>query len=106
MVSGLSIETAERQVAADLLLMFGNRLPPVGIGLDDPGVHSQLKGDKSQNLVIDFQRLLARKPAKDPYKNDLVRKPQPNTSPGNFPSGQPPANWRQGSFAAGKRRGR
>ena len=43
------IESAQTQVLADALLMFGDRLLPAGVGVDRLGVGSQLQGGEPQD---------------------------------------------------------
>ena len=47
--SGGGIESAQTQVLADALLMFGDRLLPAGVGVDRLGVGSQLQGGEPQD---------------------------------------------------------
>lgn len=47
-VAAAGIESAQSQVLADALLMFGDRLLPAGVGVDRLGVGSQLQGGEPQ----------------------------------------------------------
>ena len=74
--SGGGIESAQTQVLADALLMFGDRLLPAGVGVDRLGVGSQLQGGEPQDLAVDLQGRLLGKSAEHTHEGDLVREAQ------------------------------
>ena len=75
--SGGGIESAQTQVLADALLMFGDRLLPAGVGVDRLGVGSQLQGGEPQDLPVDLQGRLLGKSPEHTHEGDLVREAQP-----------------------------
>ena len=72
----MRIESAQTQVLADALLMFGDRLLPAGVGVDRLGVGSQLQGGEPQDLAVDLQGRLLGESAEHTHEGDLVREAQ------------------------------
>ena len=57
--------------------MFGDRLAAIGVRADGIRTRAQLQSGEPQDLLIDLQRLLPRKPAQNAHKGDLIREAQP-----------------------------
>ena len=74
---GCGTECAQKQVLANVLLMFGNRLLPISVSVNGLRVATQLQGGESQDLLLDLQWRLSGKPPENAHEGDLVRKSKP-----------------------------
>ena len=56
--------------------MLRDGLTPLGIGLDEDGIEGDLLGDKDQQVIEEFQRLLRRKATRQPQEAQLIGEAQ------------------------------
>ena len=80
-VSGRGIEGAQAQVVTNALLMFGNGLAPLGVGVDRFRGEAQLQGGETQDLAVDLQRSLPGEAAEDADKGNLIGEAQSVVGP-------------------------
>ena len=71
---GRGIEGAQVQVVANMLLMFGNGLAPLGVGVDRVRGESQLQGGKAQDVAVYLQRSLPGEAPEDTDEGNLIGK--------------------------------
>ena len=83
-VSGRGIEGTQAQEVTNMLLMFGNGLAPLGVGVDRFRGESQLQGGEAQNLAVDLQRNLPGESAEDADEGDLIGEAQSVVGPSSL----------------------
>ena len=80
-VPGRGIEGTQAQVVADKVLMFGNGLAPLGVGVDRVRGKSQLQGGEAQDFAVDLQRRLPGEAPEDADEGNLIGEAQSVVGP-------------------------
>jgi len=79
-LSRRGVKGVQVKMRTDEALMVGDRLSSRSVIVDPLGIAAQMQGGEPQDVRIDFQRLLLRKPSHHPHKRHLVGKTQPVVS--------------------------
>ena len=83
-VPGRGIEGAQAQVVANTLLMFGNGLAPLCVGVDRFGGELQLQGGEAQDLAVDLQWSLPGEAPEDTDEGNLISEAQSVVGPSSL----------------------
>ena len=80
-VPSRGIEGTQAQVVANVLLMFGNGLAALGVGVDRFRGESQLQGGEAQDLAVDLQRNLPGEAPENTDEGNLIGEAQSVVGP-------------------------